>query len=146
MRVVASPLLIQNRLLRSERQSLLYRDYEGIDSRILYIRDREMTPVYFSRIENHSLAVTWDDTRHFVIPLSFLRRNCPCAHCMEERASHHATFIPLFTKDALNLSSLLPIGSYAVQMIWGDGHATGIFTFPYLLSLCLENSTSSEKG
>jgi DUF971 family protein len=28
------------------------------------------------------------------------------------------------------------VGNYALQLTWGDGHATGIYSFRYLRTLC----------
>jgi DUF971 family protein len=28
------------------------------------------------------------------------------------------------------------VGDYALQLTWGDGHATGIYTFVFLRELC----------
>ena len=33
------------------------------------------------------------------------------------------------------IAKLEPVGSYAVQIIFSDGHNTGLFTWPYLLKL-----------
>jgi DUF971 family protein len=37
-----------------------------------------------------------------------------------------------FGPRAFELVRLVPIGGYAVQPVWGDGHATGIYSFDYL--------------
>jgi DUF971 family protein len=29
-----------------------------------------------------------------------------------------------------------PVGNYALQFVWSDGHETGIYTFEYLRKLC----------
>lgn len=34
------------------------------------------------------------------------------------------------------LRSIEHAGSYALQMVWGDGHRTGFYTFEYLRELC----------
>jgi DUF971 family protein len=33
------------------------------------------------------------------------------------------------------LKSLQPVGQYAIQATWKDGHDTGIYSFEYLLML-----------
>lgn len=33
---------------------------------------------------------------------------------------------------AFKLLRVTNVGSYAIQPIWGDGHATGIYSFDYL--------------
>lgn len=32
----------------------------------------------------------------------------------------------------MNLEKIEPMGSYALQFIWDDGHYTGIYTWDYL--------------
>ena len=34
------------------------------------------------------------------------------------------------------LVGMQPVGQYGIQLIWGDGHNTGIYTFNYLRRLC----------
>ena len=34
------------------------------------------------------------------------------------------------------LKSIDAVGPYAVQLVWGDGHRTGIYTFYYLRPIC----------
>ena len=39
--------------------------------------------------------------------------------------------------DELNLDAATPVGSYAVQFIWNDGHDSGIYTWDFLYNACL---------
>lgn len=39
--------------------------------------------------------------------------------------------------DELNLVSVTPVGSYAVQFVWTDGHDSGIYTWDYLYEASL---------
>lgn len=34
------------------------------------------------------------------------------------------------------VNELLPVGHYAIQPIWDDGHSTGIYTWEYLKHIC----------
>ncbi len=34
------------------------------------------------------------------------------------------------------LSEIRPVGNYAIEFRWEDGHNAGIYTFDYLRSLC----------
>jgi DUF971 family protein len=40
------------------------------------------------------------------------------------------------THQAFALRQLSPVGTYAIQPTWGDGHATGIYSFEYLRQIC----------
>jgi DUF971 family protein len=44
--------------------------------------------------------------------------------------------LPIITSGQFELRSIKPVGSYALQFIWGDGHRTGIYTFEYLRQMC----------
>jgi DUF971 family protein len=81
------------------------------------------------------VAIKWQDGTESYIPLETLRRACPCAGCKGEvdvmGKLHKGPEIPL-TPQAFTLRALTPVGTYGVQPTWGDGHATGIYSFDYL--------------
>jgi len=84
------------------------------------------------------LAIKWDDGQESFIPIEELRRACPCAGCIGERdvmgTLHKGPDQPL-TAQSFQLKRIVKVGGYAVQPIWGDGHASGIFSFEYLRRL-----------
>ncbi|HEY1662369.1 MAG TPA: DUF971 domain-containing protein [Verrucomicrobiae bacterium] len=93
-----------------------------------------MQPVDLQQIGNE-LAIKWDDGRESFIPLETLRRHCPCAGCKGETdimgnvyKNPGSTLAP----SAFQLKQIVRVGSYAIQPVWRDGHATGIFSFDYL--------------
>ena len=87
-----------------------------------------------------ALRVTWLDNHTSVYPLRWLRANCPCATCREDRRAN-----ALDTNELKLLSGPLPsaeivaaelVGHYAVRFTWADGHATGIYPFSALRASC----------
>ena len=81
------------------------------------------------------LAVKWDDGKESFIAFEKLRRACPCAGCMGERdvmGNLHKGPEQKFSPQSFQLKRLDRVGSYAIQPIWADGHASGIFSFEYL--------------
>ena len=42
-------------------------------------------------------------------------------------------------KQDVSISSLVPMGNYAIAIHFNDGHSTGIYSWSYLLHLGLEN-------
>jgi len=84
------------------------------------------------------LAVKWEDGSESFIALEAMRRACPCAGCMGERDVmgnlHKAPEQPL-SPQSFQLKQLANVGGYAVQPVWDDGHASGIFSFDYLRRL-----------
>ena len=81
------------------------------------------------------LAIKWDDGREDYISLEKLRRACPCAGCKGETDImgnvYRSPEKPLTTK-AFELVKMVKVGGYAIQPVWADGHATGIYSFDYL--------------
>jgi DUF971 family protein len=79
-----------------------------------------------------TLQVTWDDGHVSVYPLAYLRGWCPCAVC-QGHFQHELKYIE--GKDA-RLTDVAPVGNYAMKLVWGDGHDTGIYSFDYLRKMC----------
>ena len=78
------------------------------------------------------LEVSFSDGAHFRIPFELMRVYSPSA----EVQGHGPGQEVLQTgKRQVGLASLEPIGNYAVQPTFSDGHSTGIFTWDYLYFL-----------
>jgi len=90
------------------------------------------------QIIGQELALRWDDGAESYIGLETLRRGCPCAGCKGEMDVmgnlYKGPDIPL-VPDSFRLRSVTPVGGYALQPVWADGHSTGLFSFDYLRSL-----------
>jgi DUF971 family protein len=100
-----------------------------------------MRPLDIQQIGNE-LAVKWSDGSENFIPLEKLRRACPCAGCKGETdimgnvyKNPEQKLSPL----AFQLKQIASVGGYAIQPVWADGHATGIFSFDYLKQVAGEN-------
>lgn len=84
------------------------------------------------------LAIKWDDGGESFIPLEKLRRCCPCAGCRGETDVLGQVYKnPELTLPAaaFELVHINGVGGYAIQPVWADGHATGIYSFDYLKQL-----------
>ncbi|MGL4649600.1 MAG: gamma-butyrobetaine hydroxylase-like domain-containing protein [Caldilineaceae bacterium] len=89
--------------------------------------------------EQARLNIRWSDGHASGFALPWLRANCPCATCREERRERAAS-------GGLVVSSGPPpsavvvgaelVGLYAMRLDWGDGHATGIYPFGALRAAC----------
>ena len=93
-----------------------------------------MQPVDVQRIGDE-LAIKWNDGSESFIPLAKLRRHCPCAGCKGEvdiMGNVYKNPDRPLVAEACQLRMINTIGGYALQPVWGDGHATGIFAFDYL--------------
>lgn len=78
------------------------------------------------------LDVTFDDGRSYQFPIEYLRVYSPSA----EVIGHGPGQEVLQTgKRLVGIEELLPVGTYAVQIRFSDGHDTGIFSWDYLKEL-----------
>jgi DUF971 family protein len=97
----------------------------------------ETRPVDVQQIGGE-LALKWDDGGETFIALERLRRACPCAGCQGERDIMGNLYQPpekLLAAPAFELVKVIPVGGYALQLVWADGHATGLYSFEYLRQL-----------
>lgn len=87
------------------------------------------------------MRILWLDDHTSEFSLRWLRANCPCATCREERRA-----AAMAVADSLRLTAAPPpstevtgaefVGQYAIRLTWSDGHATGIFPFAALRASC----------
>lgn len=91
------------------------------------------------RREGDGLRINWDDGHSTFIVWRVLREACPCAGCIEKRAKPVDPFRVLSDKEVAagdpQPVSMKPIGHYAYQIVWNDGHDSGIYTLDSLRSL-----------
>jgi DUF971 family protein len=96
-----------------------------------------MQPVDIQQI-GEELAVKWDDGSESYIKLERLRRHCPCAGCKGEMDVlgnlYKGPEQPLGPA-SFQIRRLGKVGGYGIQPVWGDGHATGIYSLDYLRKL-----------
>lgn len=81
------------------------------------------------------LAIAWTDGSESYIKLSTLRRLCPCAECSGERDILGRLMKPParpLTAESFRVGTTAPVGGYAVQIFWGDGHSDGLYTYQKL--------------
>lgn len=83
------------------------------------------------------LALAFADGRELYLPLPLLRRACPCAACQGEPDALGRVVRPRVEHGprAFELVKFELVGGYALQLHWADGHAYGIYTYPYLIQL-----------
>lgn len=91
------------------------------------------------------MAITWGDGHQSRYPFAWLRDACPCATCEEERGKSgrkpgekpaaDPMALPMY-KPAMRPSAVQPVGKYAIQFDWNDGHTAGIYSWRYLREVC----------
>ncbi|MCB1256931.1 MAG: DUF971 domain-containing protein [Microthrixaceae bacterium] len=83
--------------------------------------------------ENMELALSFDDGLDGSISLVELRLNCPCATCRAERQLGHEPWPPRGRTDAvLGIKNAGLVGAWGLNVVWSDGHSTGIYPFEEL--------------
>lgn len=86
----------------------------------------------------NELAVRWDDGAEQFIGLETLRKACPCAGCAGETdVMGNVAKGPEveMTPTSFQVQHLHPIGGYAVQVFWKDGHNSGLYSHELLHTL-----------
>ncbi len=80
-------------------------------------------------------ALSFADGTELFLPLPGLRRACPCAACQGEPDALGRVLRPQVEHGpgAFELRRFEGVGGYALQLFWGDGHSSGIYSFPYLI-------------
>jgi DUF971 family protein len=100
--------------------------------------DPSLKPLSLRR-EGDGLAIDWSDGLSTYVAWKDLRAHCPCASCIEERAKPPNPFKVLTPQEiaagAPQPIQMAPRGYYAYQIVWNDGHDTGIFTLELLRQL-----------
>jgi len=90
------------------------------------------------------VEITWSDGHSSHYDFAYLREECPCATCNDERekkrqfasaGSASAAALPMF-KPKPRAQSATSVGNYAIQITFNDGHSTGIYSYDYLRTLC----------
>jgi DUF971 family protein len=81
------------------------------------------------------LEIAFDDGHSFRLPYEYLRVFSPSA---EVRGHGPGQEVLQVGKREIEIRQVEPVGSYAIQPTFSDGHATGIYSWDYLYQLGLE--------
>ena len=93
--------------------------------------DPSITPVHIKAPHGaKATEITWADGKRCVYPNEILRGLCPCAACQG-----HGGTINMVPGGDSQLREIDQVGHYALKLVWGDGHDTGIYSFRYLREL-----------
>ncbi|MCL4203100.1 MAG: DUF971 domain-containing protein [Pirellulaceae bacterium] len=98
-------------------------------------------PTQLQRSGDAELMIEWSDGQRRRYRVSELRAECPCATCRERRAAEEkrpATLLPVLSAEEaqpVRIQTMKPVGNYAYNIEFNDGHNSGIFTFELLLTL-----------
>jgi DUF971 family protein len=98
---------------------------------------RSSTPKKIDVSLSSGVTIDWSDGHHSEYSLEYLRERCPCATCanLHGKPAETPTAFPMFKK-VLKIDAVEPVGRYALQFKWNDGHSSGIYSFDYLRDIC----------
>jgi len=96
---------------------------------------------------NDRLVIEWNDAVRHEYTWATLRKNCPCAGCRSEREKPPPLMpiIKLEEAQPPRPRSIEPVGRYAYQIHWIDGHDSGIYTFEVLRQLGEQSAEDAAK-
>jgi DUF971 family protein len=93
---------------------------------------QELTPAEIVLDESRSaLLVTWQGGSEVRLEASALRAGCRCAGCTAARRRG----LTIAADRSVSIASVQPVGGYAVNLGFSDGHARGIYPWSLLQEL-----------
>ncbi len=104
-----------------------------------------LTPSGLSRDGDRAIVITWNDGTSTSWTVGELRKICPCATCREKKRGEEGKAaattkrqmpgLPVLSAAEarpLTIEAMNPVGTYAYNIVFSDGHNSGIFTFDLL--------------
>jgi DUF971 family protein len=82
------------------------------------------------------LDLLFDDGTSYTLTAEYLRISSPSAEVRGHGLGQNRKIV--FSKEAVTIRDLEPLGNYALRLIFSDGHDTGFYTWAYLHLLAIE--------
>ena len=82
--------------------------------------------------DKKTLTVNFDGGESYDFPAEYLRVKSPSAEVQGHSAEERKT---IAGKRDVGIIEVLPVGNYAVRLVFDDMHSTGIFGWEYLFEL-----------
>ena len=89
--------------------------------------------------------IVWADGHSSHYDFVFLRDECPCATCNDQRHKKEtakvaavaggSSVLPMY-KPKMRARGAKTLGNYALQMEFTDGHSSGIYSYDHLRTIC----------
>lgn len=84
---------------------------------------------------SRSLEISYADGERYHLPCEYLRVYSPSA---EVRGHGPGQEVLQTGKRMVGITAIEPVGNYALQFTFSDGHDSGIYSWSYLHELCRE--------
>jgi DUF971 family protein len=91
------------------------------------------------RTGSRLLDVRFDDGSHFELPFEYLRVFSPSA---EVKGHGPGEGVLVTGKQSVGISSVEPVGNYALRLFFDDGHNTGLYSWGVLHELGREQKAN----
>lgn len=101
-------------------------------------------PTGLSIVDDRFLQIVWSDGVIQRLRIASLRNACPCATCRERKQAESQkkpNLLPVLSKAEaapLKITKMQPVGNYAYDIDFSDGHGSGLFTIEMLRSFPTE--------
>ena len=82
--------------------------------------------------KSHLLEIAFADGKTFQLPFEYLRVYSPSA---EVRGHAPGEEVLQVGKKGVEITKIEPVGNYAVQLVYSDGHDSGLYSWDYLYEL-----------
>lgn len=81
---------------------------------------------------SRQMQISFDNGSHFELPFEYLRVYSPSA---EVRGHREGEAVLQTGKRDVEILAIEPVGSYAVKLVFSDGHDTGLYSWDVLYTL-----------
>ncbi|MFA5060129.1 MAG: P-loop NTPase [Candidatus Omnitrophota bacterium] len=81
-----------------------------------------------AEFDKEKTVLVWPDGKSLSVGNFELRLNCQCALCVNEFSGKKTLTADHIKKDIMP-QSIIPLGNYAINVIWNDGHSSSIYPY-----------------
>ncbi len=98
----------------------------------------DLQPTDLKLTETRSVEITWSDGAKLIYSFGELRNACPCATCREKKRAEATKpkgllqVLSAAETVPLTVTHMRPVGNYAYNINFSDGHSSGLFTMDLL--------------
>ena len=108
----------------------------GLLDRIAFRKQDVAPPEAIDVTVDGEVRILWTGGPEATVPAARLRDLCPCAGCVEEGTGRKILDPADDPRGHPARSRSSPVGNYAIQITWSDGHSTGIYSWQTLRDAC----------
>ena len=88
--------------------------------------------------QSRTLELAYPGGERFALPCEYLR---VCSPSAEVRGHGPGQEVLQHGKQHVLITAIKPVGNYALQLVFDDGHDSGLYSWDYLYELCTQRET-----